>query len=107
MTVNYDSNGKEEPDIPIAMDAVPLANDDAASSPQEQAIKQPAAQRTVDVIAPSDLPGGYQFFVDAGGSKSVLVQVPAGGVRAAQRFSATVLEEVDRGSHNIPLGKWR
>ena len=80
----------------------------STATPQ-QPTKPPPATRTVDVIAPSDLPAGYEFYVDDATTPhvSLLVQVPAGGVRATQRFAAIVIRELNRGSHNIPHGKWR
>ena len=82
---------------------------DTSSINTPQPIEQPPSQRTVDVLAPSDLPAGFEFYVDdpATPHVSLLVQVPAGGVLATQRFAAIVVREVNRGSHNIPHGKWR
>ena len=40
------------------------------------------------------------------GSFFLLIQ-PEGGVRSGERFSAKVLSEVSKGSHNIPFGRWR
>jgi len=106
----------QESDTPL-VSAVPFAE------PEEQAIQisgdpplkedpaphPSAGPRTIDVIAPSNLPEGYQFYIDDPKSpnQSLLVQVPPGGVRATQRFAAIVLQEANRGSHNIPNGRWR
>ena len=70
---------------------------------------QPPSQRTVNVVAPSDLPAGFEFFVDdpTTPNVSLLVKVPAGGARVTQRFAAIVVRELNRGSHNIPREKWR
>ena len=106
---------KEEPEIdtslaPATAIAVPFADPDTSNNTTTpQPIEQPPSQRTVDVLAPSDLPAGFEFYVDdpATPHVSLLVQVPAGGVLATQRFAAIVVREVNRGSHNIPHGKWR
>lgn len=119
--------GEPEIDIPLAPaiaipfgdpSPVPATNSsivpedetlDTISPATPQPLKQLPSQRTVDVIAPSDLPAGFEFYVDDATTPNVslLVKVPAGGVRATQRFPAIVIREVNRGSHNIPHGKWR
>ena len=73
---------------------------------------------TIDVIAPSNLPEGYQFQVDVGDGKQYTVQVPPGGVTAGQRFSAMVVQQQTPtmlalppggggGTSDIPRGQWR
>ena len=81
----------------------------SSTSPKPSSSTTQPAQRTVDVLAPSDLPAGFEFYVDdpATPNVSLLVQVPAGGVRATQRFAAIVIRQVSRGLHNIPNGRWR
>jgi Cys-rich protein (TIGR01571 family) len=64
---------------------------------------------TLEVIAPSALPGGYHLNVDLDG-RHVVVLVPEGGVKEGQMFKATVLNsEVDgvAKGHSIPTGRWR
>lgn len=119
MTVAGNKLGAE-PEIPLATDAVAVpVNDEDPNLPTHQpsATGESAAattfkksqQRTVDVIAPSDLPAGYQFYVNDATDphRSLLVEVPPGGVRSKERFAAAVREEVDRGAHNVPTGRWR
>ena len=66
------------------------------------------APTTVEVIAPSNLPAGYQFQVDAGNGQTYLVQVPAGpGVTAGERFAAVVLSNSTPKASGIPTGQWR
>jgi Cys-rich protein (TIGR01571 family) len=71
----------------------------------------------VEVVAPADLAGGYQFTVDLNG-RVLLVSVPDGGVSQGQSFQATVVSEVDHdrgGPHDsgrqaagdVPVGGWR
>lgn len=64
----------------------------------------------VNVIAPSELPEGYQFTVIAD-NRALIVSVPDGGVKEGQQFTAPVIGEDDTvvlGTHqNIPTGDWR
>jgi Cys-rich protein (TIGR01571 family) len=57
----------------------------------------------VDVVAPADLPGGYQFEAEID-NKYFLATVPAGGVRKGQTFSCHMREMKES---DIPLGRWR
>ena len=74
----------------------------------------PTTQATVDVIAPTNMQGGYQFNVDQGG-RLLKVAVPAGGVTAGQRFAALILDEgnavagtsTGANPHGIPTRRWR
>jgi Cys-rich protein (TIGR01571 family) len=73
---------------------------------------KPVWERTVEVFAPSNLAGGYEFFVNAGinaGINNVYkVRVPDGGVGAGQRFDAVIQSENTAvGTHNVPFGRWR
>jgi len=68
------------------------------------------AERTVEVMAPSDLPTGYSFYVWEATNPAVglLVEVPAGGgVRAGETFQAIVKERLTEGPHSVPTGHWR
>ena len=73
-----------------------------------------APTQTIEVIAPSDLAGGYEFTVQVGG-KSFLVQVPNEGVKEGQVFRAAIMEQTLEKSpsvlsddpHRIPRGRWR
>lgn len=60
---------------------------------------------TCDVVAPSDLPGGYMFEAQLG-SKKFLATVPPGGVTKGQRFVST-MEELETIEVPVPLGAWR
>jgi Cys-rich protein (TIGR01571 family) len=69
-------------------------------------------ERTVEVFAPSNLAGGYEFFVNAGidAGRNIVykVRVPNGGVAAGQRFNAVILSENTAvGTHKVPFGRWR
>ena len=57
----------------------------------------------VDVVAPSDLPGGYQFEAELNG-KRFLATVPAGGVQKGKTFYCYMEETNDAG---ILVGRWR
>jgi hypothetical protein len=57
----------------------------------------------VDVVAPSDLPGGYQFEAELNG-KRFLATVPNGGIRKGQTFYCYMKVTNDEG---IPVGRWR
>lgn len=58
-----------------------------------------------DVVAPSDLPGGYMFEAQLG-SKKFLATVPPGGVTKGQRFAST-MQELETIEIPVPLGGWR
>jgi Cys-rich protein (TIGR01571 family) len=57
----------------------------------------------VDVVAPADLPGGYQFEAEID-NKHFLATVPAGGVSKGQTFSCHMREMK---VSDIPVGRWR
>lgn len=57
----------------------------------------------VDVVAPSDLPGGYQFEAEIN-DKRFLATVPNGGIRKGQTFYCYMKVTNDEG---IPVGRWR
>jgi len=69
---------EEEPDIPVA-EAQPVSQhavvQTQAFQPQVQAQLPGPAPQMVEVVAPTDLAAGYQFNVDAGGGKLLVVQV--------------------------------
>ena len=58
-----------------------------------------------DVVAPSDLPGGYMFEAQLG-SRKFLATVPPGGVTKGQRFVST-MRELETIEIPVPLGAWR
>ena len=58
-----------------------------------------------DVLAPSDLPGGYMFEAQLG-QKKFLATVPPGGVTKGQRFVST-MRELETIEIPVPLGAWR
>jgi Cys-rich protein (TIGR01571 family) len=64
---------------------------------------------TVEVVAPSNLDGGYEFFVNAGDKTSYKVRVPDGGVKSGERFHAVIVSQAmsSGGPHAIPSGRWR
>lgn len=57
----------------------------------------------VDVVAPSDLPGGYQFEAELNG-KRFIATVPLGGVQKGKTFYC-YMEETD--DANIIVGRWK
>jgi hypothetical protein len=73
----------------------------AASSQNKQQEELPVC----DVVAPSDLPGGYMFEAQLG-SKKFLATVPPGGVTKGQRFVST-MKELEIIEIPVPLGAWR
>jgi hypothetical protein len=58
-----------------------------------------------EVVAPSDLPGGYMFEAQLG-TKKFLATVPPGGVIKNQIFTSTV-RELESIEIPVPLGAWR
>lgn len=69
---------------------------------------EPETERFVDVVAPSNLAGGFEFFVNTGHNTSCKVRVPLGGARQGHRFRARVVSETLLGGpHSIPYGHWR
>ena len=59
----------------------------------------------VDVVAPADLPGGYQFEAEIEG-KRFLAVVPAGGVQQGETFTC-YMRELDSVAVDIPVGYWK
>jgi hypothetical protein len=51
-------------------------------------IAEPMKKRTVETLAPSNLAGGHEFFVNAGKTKC---RVPDGGEVACQHFNAVII----------------
>jgi hypothetical protein len=67
--------------------------------------KMQEALPVCDVVAPSDLPGGYMFEAQLGDRK-FLATVPPGGVTKGQRFVST-MKELEIIEIPVPLGGWR
>ena len=67
--------------------------------------KQQEELPVCDVVAPSDLPGGYMFEAQLAGTK-FLATVPPGGVTKGQRFVST-MKELETIEIPVPLGGWR
>lgn len=59
----------------------------------------------VDVVAPADLPGGYQFEAEIEGQR-FLATVPAGGVQEGETFTC-YMRELDSVAVDIPVGNWK
>ena len=109
---------------PVRTTETATAADD--SNLHESLVAGPPSQVTVagipqiQVEAPSDLPEGYQFRVTLGGSRTMMVTVPPGGVEQGQKWSVP-LQDSDTAaaaSHcanvfqqpsgvHIPVGHWR
>lgn len=73
--------------------------------PRQQQQYQSDELPVCDVVAPSDLPGGYMFEAQLG-SKKFLATVPPGGVTKGQRFVST-MQELETIEIPVPLGAWR
>jgi hypothetical protein len=58
-----------------------------------------------EVVAPSDLPGGYRFEAQLGAEK-FLATVPPGGVARGQQF-VSAMRELENIQISVPLGSWR
>jgi Cys-rich protein (TIGR01571 family) len=80
------------------------------------AIAVPVQESTLQVVAPSNMEGGYEFFVNAGNHMAYKVRVPDGGVVVGQQFDAIIVSEATASNispssssalHNIPSGRWR
>jgi hypothetical protein len=83
-------------------------NENTTTSEPEITMAEPVKERTVEVVAPSNLAGGYEFFVHAGNNISYKVRVPVGGMVAGQRFNAVILSEASAGgAHSVPFERWR
>lgn len=59
----------------------------------------------VDVVAPADLPGGYNFEAEIEGRR-FLATVPAGGVQKGETFSC-YMRDLEKVGSDIPVGRWR
>ena len=95
------TQGKRNP----ATDA-PDKTIEAATSPITSPSRHSVIEKEkpiVDVVAPSDLPGGYQFEAELNG-KRFLATVPAGGVQKGKTFYCYMEETNDAG---ILVGRWR
>jgi Cys-rich protein (TIGR01571 family) len=77
----------------------------ASMSEQPTVVAELVKERVVEVIAPSDLAGGYEFLVCAGNNIAYKVRVPDGGVAAGERFYPVILSQSM--GHNVPVGRWR
>lgn len=64
---------------------------------------QQAALPMVEVVAPADLPGGYQFEAEID-NKHFLASVPAGGVLKGQTFACTMRQMKES---DVPVGRWK
>jgi Cys-rich protein (TIGR01571 family) len=59
----------------------------------------------VDVVAPADLPGGYNFEAEFEGQR-FLATVPAGGVKEGETFTC-YMRQLDSMAFDAPTGYWR
>ena len=72
-----------------------------------------SSTKSVGLMAPADLPAGYQFVAKIGDDEECVVEVSGTqGVRSGQLFLATVIREGSsrlraQPGHNIPFGRWR
>ena len=94
--------GQMSPGIREYIQEANVAPPPMASMPNN---KQREEQPVCDVVAPSDLPGGYMFEAQLG-SRKFLATVPPGGVTKGQRFVST-MRELETIEIPVPLGAWR
>jgi len=79
------------------------------TSPVSSPVKSPVGKLEekekpiVDVVAPADLPGGYQFEAELNG-KRFIATVPVGGVQKGKTFYC-YMEELH--GDGVPIGRWR
>jgi hypothetical protein len=73
-----------------------------------ESLEVTAATAMMQVVAPADLPEGYEFDASIG-DRSVKVMVPAGGVEKGQTFSVPLPSKVESliTGISIPVGQWR
>jgi Cys-rich protein (TIGR01571 family) len=86
-------------------------NDSRASLLSGSSVSSTSTTRTVELVAPANLPKGYQFVAEVDGDE-YLVQVPQYGVYKGQRFNAPIVREGSsrlraQPGHQIPTGAWR
>ncbi|GKZ00612.1 hypothetical protein MPSEU_001013400 [Mayamaea pseudoterrestris] len=90
-TDKYSAIAVEEPTAEaVCISSYPLVN----ASVAEQVV----------LVAPSDMPGGYEFAASVNGT-TVTVKVPSRGVTQGDTFTATIIDPLY--SHRIPTGRWR
>lgn len=67
---------KSESEIPI-VSAQPVIPSSSLEQQEAGMVEAPTAgaQRTLSMVAPSDMQGGYEFYADAGDGKSYKVRV--------------------------------
>lgn len=74
-------------------------------------VNSPASPTTLiqgpscEVVAPSDLPGGYMFEAELPGRKKFVATVPSGGVTKGQKFLST-MKELETIEIPITMGGW-
>lgn len=82
-------------------------NDDALNETLVGAPPSSATASSVpvlEIVAPSDLPGGYELTLDDGS----LVTIPAGGVEAGQTFRVPMMVQSSKQQPTpIPVGAFR
>ena len=98
---------------------VPTLAPSTTSGPAPELVKAPAIPQLavaqlpepnyeipmVDVVAPADLPGGYNFEAELEGHR-FLATVPAGGVKEGETFTC-YMRQLDSMAIDIPVGYWR
>ena len=87
------------------VDAITSPSMGGSINRQQQQQQQQSPLPLCDVVAPSDLPGGYMFEAQLG-EKKFLATVPLGGVAKGQRFTST-MREFENIQIPVPLGAWR
>ena len=72
---------------------------------KEKIVSPRHLEKTCEVVAPSDLPGGYMFEAQLG-SRKFLATVPSGGVTKGQNFVST-MKEMDAIEIPVFMGGWK
>jgi Cys-rich protein (TIGR01571 family) len=103
----YATSYATEPDIEVpVVEGVSLDGREGIMKTAGAKPMDTTAASWVEVVAPTDMRGGYRFQVHDG-TQNLWVEVPSEGVTAGQRFNARVVTSTAADPHNIPTGRWR
>ena len=101
---NYGFSGNQAANITQAANSNQAANS-YYEEDQRAAVSPTHSQGpTCEVVAPSDLPGGYMFEAEFG-SKKFVATVPGGGVTKGQKFLST-MQELETIEIPVTMGGW-
>jgi hypothetical protein len=99
-------SGKEDDD---AAHSLRLQQSLIVGPDQAQALPAVSSVPLVEVVAPADLPEGYEFQAVIGG-RVIPIKVPPGGVERGQKFQVPFPEQLTTaisGGASVPVGHWR